>query len=148
MKILRGESGTALIEFAVFLSFFGLLLSGITDYSIYIQQEMVLSQAAAAGAAYGIIPGNQENLTGMKAAATAAATGVSGMTVTAVDVYICTAGGSAVTSTATCSGYYTSPMMYVQVKTSATVPAALKWAGISSSLTLQGFAQYRVPWTK
>jgi Flp pilus assembly protein TadG len=148
MKSLGNESGQALVEFAVFISIFVLLLSGIVDYSIYIHQEMELCAAAAAGASFGIIPGNQENTAGMITAATHAAPDVKGLTVTATDVYMCTPGGAQVTSGAACSGSIAStPIMYVQVTATATVPALLKWAGISSSLQLQGKATYRVPWT-
>jgi hypothetical protein len=51
-----------------------------------------------------------------------------------------------VLSSATCSGYGT-PIEYVQVKTSATVPTLLAYVGMPSSLALKGSATFRVPWT-
>jgi Flp pilus assembly protein TadG len=146
IKICGNESGQTLIEFALFASLLILILAGIVDYSIYIRDEMELTEAAAAGAGLGAYPGQQENFGAMSTIAASSAPDVSNVQVTAVDVYSCTPGGTAVASTATCpSG---TPLMYVKVTTTGTVPAVLVWTGISSSLTLHGQAMYRVPWTQ
>ncbi len=139
------QSGSALVEFALCVPVLVLVFMGVVDYGLMLQQEMQISQAAAAGAAYGAIPGNQEDFTGMQTAAQNAAPGVSGFAAVATDVYTCTPGGAAVVSTATCSGYGT-PIEYVQLRTSATVPPLLAYSGISS-LPLSGKALYRVQWT-
>lgn len=147
-KFLRKESGTALIEFALFVSVFVLVLAGVADYGIYIHHQMELSEAAAAGAAFGTLPGHQKDFTGMQTVAKITASDISGLTVPLpTNIYTCTPGGAVVTNVTTCPNYGT-PIMYVQVTTSATVPAALKWTGISSSLQLGATATYRVPWTK
>lgn len=119
-------------------------MAGIVDYGLMIQQAMQVSEAATAAAQFGAIPGNQKNLTGMQTAATNAASGVSGFSVTATDVFTCSAGGSSVSSSTTCTGYGT-PIEYVQVQTSATVSPLLRWAGISSS-TMTSTVSFRVPW--
>jgi Flp pilus assembly protein TadG len=147
-RLLQNESGQALIEFAMFISVFVLILAGVVDYGIYIRTEMMLTEAAAAGAQFGIIPGNQKNYGGMQFAAQQAGTGINGLVVpTPVNIYTCTPGGTAVSNLTTCIGYGT-PIMYVQVTANANVPAVLKWSGISSSLQLSATATYRVPWTK
>jgi hypothetical protein len=115
------------------------------DYGLMIQQAMQVTEAAAAGAAYGAIPGNLKNFSGMQTAATNTASGVSGFSVTATNVFTCTPGGASVASSATCSGYGT-PIEYVQVQTSATVNPLLSWVGISSR-TLTATASFRVSWT-
>jgi Flp pilus assembly protein TadG len=142
--ITANESGQALVEFALFASLFILILTGIVDYSIYIRDEIELTEGAAAGAGMGAYPGQQKNLVAMTTVATASVTDVSNVQATAVDVYTCMPGGTAVASTAICPNG--TPLMYVKVTTSGTVPAVLVWTGISSSLTLQGQAMYRVPW--
>lgn len=139
------ESGSVLVEFAVSISVLTLVFMGIADYGLMIQQAMLVTEAAAAGAAYGAIPGNQSNLSGMQTAARNTASGVSGFNVTATNVFTCTPGGASVSSSATCSGYGT-PIEYVQVTTSATVNPLLSWAGISPS-ALTGKASFRVAWT-
>jgi Flp pilus assembly protein TadG len=135
-----------MIEFALFISVFIVILSGIIDYSVYIRDEMELTEAAAAGAGLGAYPGQQEDFTAMTMIATAAAPDVSNVQATAVNVYTCSPGGAAVTNMTTCSDG--TPIMYVKVTTTGTVPAVMNWAGMASSLTLQGQAMYRVPWTQ
>ena len=149
MKLIRQNSGQALVEFALISSVFILLFVGIVDYGIYIHQQMELNEAASAGAAYGTIPGNQQATANMQSLALDTASDVSGMTATATYFYTCAPGGAQVASTFSCNASFDSnPLMYVQVTTNATVPAALKWSGISSSLVLQGQATYRVAWVK
>jgi len=135
-----------LAEFAVCLPLLLLLVAGIVDCALMIQEAMLVNDAASAGAAYGAIPGRHGDLAGMEAAATAAAKGVSGFSATATDVYACTAGGAEVSSTASCSGYGT-PIEYVKVQTSATAQSILGFPGIPSSVNLSGTALFRVEWT-
>ena len=144
-KFLNAASGSALVELALLLPVLILLFMGIVDYALMIQNAMRITEAASAGAAYGAMPGNQKDFTGMQNAAKNAAAGVSGFSVTAVDVFTCTPGGAAVSGSSACSGYGT-PIEYVQVQTSATVPPLMAFTGISS-LTLKGKALFRVPWT-
>jgi Flp pilus assembly protein TadG len=143
---LRGdERGSALVEFALFLALLVLIFVGVVDYGAYMQQAMQVTEAATVGAQFGAVPGNQQNLAGMQAAATSAASGVHGFSVTAVDVFTCTPGGAPVTSSTSCAGYGT-PIEYVQVNTGATVPAIMAYPGMPSSLTLKGSASFRVQW--
>jgi Flp pilus assembly protein TadG len=142
---LRSERGVATVEFALFLPILAFLFIGIVDYALEIQETLQIQEAASAGAAYGVIPGNQENFTGMQTAAANAAPGVSGFSATATNIFTCSPGGATVTSSTSCSGYGT-PIKYVVVSTSATVPALLTYPGIPSSLTLHGSATFRVPW--
>ena len=147
MRLFSDESGGALVEFAAFLSMLVLLFVGMVDYALEIQQAMQVTEAASAGASFGSIPGNQKNFTGIMAAATNSASGVHGFTVTVVDVFTCP--GPPVVSASistTCPGYGT-PIEYVQVNTSATVPPLMAYIGMPSSLKLNGSASFRVPWT-
>jgi len=146
MRVLRDESGVAMVEFALFLPLLAFMFVGIVDYALYEQETLQVQEAATAGAAYGTIPGNVKALTGMQTAAANAASGLTGFAAVATDVFTCTPGGATVTSATTCSGYGT-PIEYVQVSTSATVPAMLAYPGMPASLTLHGQASFRVPWT-
>ena len=146
MNFLRDESGNALVEFALILPLFCFIILGTVNYSLRIQQAMQITEAASAGAAYGILPGNQADLAGMRNAAVNAAPGLSGMTITASQLWTCTPGGTSVLSSSICSGYGT-PIQYVQVQTSASVPALFAWPGVSAAMTVQQTATYRVPWT-
>jgi Flp pilus assembly protein TadG len=146
VKLLSSESGNALVEFALILPIFTFIVLGVVNYSLRIQSGTQLAEAANAGAAFGSIPGNLANINGMKNAAKAAAPGVAGLTAVASQVWTCTPGGSAVASSSTCSGYGT-PIQYVEVTTSASVPALFSWPGLSSTLTLTETVYFRVPWT-
>jgi Flp pilus assembly protein TadG len=150
-KIFREESGSAMVEFAVTVSVFLLVFAGIADVAYYIHAETELQDAASAGAYYGTIPGNQTNGTYMQASATAAAPDLSGVTATPTTYYECTPGGTKVSESTSCTNLvngtaYGTPIMYVAVTTTANVPALLKWTGLSTSLSLKGYATYRVPW--
>jgi Flp pilus assembly protein TadG len=147
MNFFRDGRGSALIEFCVLLSAMVLVFVGMVNYGWEIQQAMQVQEAATAGASYGAVPGNESDLTGMKSAATKSAPGVSGMTVTATNLWTCTAGGASVTSTTTCSGGVT-PYKYVVVTTSATVSTLLNYPGLAASLALKGSASYEVPWSQ
>ena len=147
MRFIKKESGSAMVEVALFLPMYILILVGIADYGYLIVEKIHVQEAAAAGAAYGTIPGKYKDTTGMTAAAKASSSMLgSSLTVSAVNTYSCTTGGSKVTSIATCpSGC--GPLMYAQVTTSYSAKTVLDWIGIPSIVTLQGFASYEVPWT-
>ncbi len=146
MIFLRSEEGNALIEMALVLPIFFMIVLGCVNLSLQEQEAMQVTEAANAGASFGIIPGNQANLLGMENAASNAAANVTGFTVTATRLWSCTAGGAAATSTTVCTGTYSTPLQYVQVNTSATAPALFSWPGTSANITLQGSATIRVPW--
>jgi Flp pilus assembly protein TadG len=146
VKLLSSDSGNALVEFALILPIFTFIVLGVVNYSFRIQSGMQLAEAANAGAAFGSIPGNVANITGMQNAAKAAAPDIAGLTAIANQVWTCMPGGTQVASSSTCSGYGT-PIQYVEVTTSASVPALFSWPGLSSPLTLTQTVYFRVPWT-
>ncbi len=145
LQTIREQSGQAMVEFALFASVLILVFAGIVDYSTYLRDQMELTEAAAAGAGLGAYPGQQQNFPAMVALAKAAAPDINNVQATAVNVYSCTPGSGPVSSGTPCSRG--TPLMYVKVTTTGTVPAVLAWSGISGSITLQGQATYRVPWT-
>ncbi len=147
MKFIHSDSGNSLIEFALMLPILCFIVLGAANYSLRIQAAMTIVDAATAGAAFGAIPGNQNNLWGMQNTAMQTASGLSGMTITATQLWSCTPGGSPVTSSANCPGYGT-PIQYVQVAASASVPALFSWPGVSATLILHENVTYRVPWTQ
>jgi Flp pilus assembly protein TadG len=151
-NIFRSQSGVATVEVAIFLSFMALVFSGVVDYSAAMQEAMRVQEAAAAGAAYGAVPGNQDNLTGMQNAAIVAASGISGFTAVASDVYYCIPGGTPVSYSTICPSATNedagTPIKYVVVTTSATVPPMFAYPGLTAHLKLQGSASFRVPWSQ
>lgn len=146
MKLLGQESGSALVEFSLLLPMLVYLFVGIVDYALETEQTMQIMEAATAGASYGAINGNQKDFAGMQTVARNSAAGVPGFNVVASNVFTCNPQGTPVTSATTCAGYGT-PIEYVKVTTSATIPTLLPFPGLPTSLTLQETASYRVPWT-
>ena len=143
---LREESGSALVEFAVFISVLVLIFLGVADYAFYIKAKMELQDAVASAAAYGSVPGNESNFSGMENVATSQIQGVSNPTVTATNTYACSPGGTSVTAGSLCTGNVT-PYKYVVVTASATVPRSFVYPGIPASLVMTSTASYRVQWT-
>ena len=145
-RLLGDESGSALLEFAVILSVMVFLLLGTVDYTCEILRAMQIQNAATAGATYGAVPGNESNLTGIQSYTVALAPYVKGITATATNVWVCSPGGTSVSSASLCTGSVT-PYKYVVVTTNATIPVAMTYPGIPASTVLTATARMRVPWT-
>jgi Flp pilus assembly protein TadG len=152
----QSESGAALVEFALIAFLMLMILAGIVDYAMFIQAAFQVQEAAAAGAQYSAIPGNQDLSVAANLAATqywttyaqsGSTTGVSNFQVTATNIWRCTPSGGNVSYSATCSGYGT-PVEYVQVTTQGSFAGVLMFPGIPASLTVNGVAVYPVPWTQ
>ncbi len=145
MRLLRDEEGSALVEVAFALPLLALMVAGTVDFGLYTERKMQCVEAANAAAAYGSLPGNQLNTTGMTSAAQAASPSLTGLNVTPSSYWTCTPGGTRVTSTSTCASYGT-PIQYVLVVTTATVNAPMPLIGLGPSFTVNGQATYRVRW--
>jgi len=137
------QSGSAVVEFALLISFLLVFFLTIVDFSKSISDSMALDAAAQAGARYGAAEGNLNDTAGMSTAATAAAPAVSGIAVTASTFCTCTSGGALVNcATSTCNTYDL-PMQYVKVQTSASVPLLFHFGGIPLNLQMSATAVLR-----
>jgi Flp pilus assembly protein TadG len=139
----KSQKGSALVELGLIFSLIMLLLMGVIDFALVTQQAMVVSEAAYAGAQYGAISGNSSNFTTMQNIATSSAKGVSGFSATASNWCSCSPGGTSVSCSSTCTSYGT-PIMYVQVLTSATASVLFKYTGVPLTVPLHGFCILRV----
>lgn len=134
------EDGAALIEFACVLPVFVLLLVAVVDYSLQIQQRMRVTEAAAIGAAYGSIAGNEQDTVGMRIAARRE---MSNLTVTAISFWTCSVGSQHVWSGSACADG-SLPMQWVQVETSAPLSPLFVFPGLPTQQKLNGLAVRRV----
>jgi Flp pilus assembly protein TadG len=153
LRRLHAEKGSALVEFALIVPSMLIILSGIFDYAIFFQAKIQVQDQAEAGAAFGAIPGNQNNLSGMQFWATynqqsgGGLSAASSYQATATNIFTCTPGGASVSYNTLCAGNPAgTPIEYVQVKTQAVYKSILICPGIPSKLTLIGQAVYRVTW--
>jgi Flp pilus assembly protein TadG len=140
LRFVTSEEGAALIEFACVLPVFVLLLVGVVDYSLQIQQRMHVTEAAAIAAAYGAVAGNEQNTAGMR---NAALTVMPDLTVTATAFWTCSVGSGHVSSSSACADGNL-PMQWVEVDTSATLTPLLAFPGIPTQQDLHGLAVRRV----
>lgn len=144
-RLFRSEDGTALIEFSLLLPVLVILLIGTVDYAFFFEQQMTLTGGAAAGAAYGTLPGKSSDLAGMRTAALAASSGLQGLVATTSQFWTCTPSGPHLDRYTLCSDGNTAHQ-WVEVDVSATLPAALAFPGLPSDLTLRATAINPVPW--
>ena len=145
MTLAKSEQGSSLIELAAMLPVLLLIVFSLISYAFFIQKAMVVQDAAAAGAAYGAMPGYSTNSATMIQIAnydvTGSLNGGSGFTATATNFYTCTPGAAHVTAGTSCSTG--APYHYVQVTTSLTVTTFLQLPGMPSSQLVNGSAIYR-----
>jgi Flp pilus assembly protein TadG len=140
------EKGSAMIELALIMPMFTLLLAGAADFARLAYASIEVSNAARAGVVYGMQNRNTAlSLSGMKTAAINDAADVAAMTATASEKCVCTSG-----TTVTCANAGTtcvSPgriLQYVTVNTTATLNTLFQYPGLPSTLTLNGQATMRV----
>ncbi len=137
------ENGSALLELSLILPLVTLLFVGVVDLGFAIDESIVVSSAAEVGARYGTVPSKSNDLSGMQSAASAAAPGIPGFLAVATNWCSCTPAGAVVSCTSTCAA--SAPLIrYVQVQTSAIVPALAGYPGLPASFALKGFSALRV----
>ncbi len=143
MNFLRREDGSALIETALLLPVLLLIVLGVFDFALIIEQRLRLAEAVAAGAAYGSLPGNAQDTAGAQNAAMQAAANMSGMNVTASAYWTCSPGGGQVTANTMCSGG-TAPMQWMEVDATATPTLQFQFPGLPLNVPLTATAIHRV----
>jgi Flp pilus assembly protein TadG len=143
----RDESGSAVIELALIVSFLGIpLLVGTADIGTAVYASIEINNAAEAGSAYGMQSSTfAANTSGITSAAQAEATDFgTALTVTPTVYYACS---TAITGTqyttqsaaeSACTGGANHALEFIQVKTSATVTPKIHLPALASSFTVTG----------
>jgi Flp pilus assembly protein TadG len=135
--LVRCESGTSLVEFAIVLPFLALLLIGLIDFGRYTYDAVLAANAARAAVQYGAQNLQKaEDKLGMKAAAAADAPNLPGLTVTP-NPYCSVSGVNATCTTA-------GAVAYVQVVATGNFTPLVKYPGLPSTVTVTGSALMRV----
>ena len=150
LKGLRDDCGAATLEVAVVSSVLAIpLLLGTSEMSFLVYDSIEISNAAHAGALYGMQSLTfAANTSGMQTAAqTEAGDFGASMTVTPTTYYACstaiagtqyTGANAQSNATAACTGGSNHPLEFVQVNTSATITPPVHCPGFGSSFTLTG----------
>ena len=136
------QRGLAAVEFSIVAGVLVLILLVAADYGRIFAASIAVTNAARAGAQYGIQnAGTWANLAGMQAAALNDAPEVSGMTVTASNFCECTPGTAVSCSTPGCS----TPRRYVSVTATASFTPLTAYPGLPGGVTLTRTAVMRAP---
>ena len=146
LAAIREDAGQALIELALMVPLFILLLLGATEFGTLAYDGIEVSSAARAGVAYGSqSSATAADIAGIQSAATNDGTDVDGISATATQFWSCSSTPSTQNSSPpTCSGTGNHVLHYVQVKTTAVVSSTIHVSGLPSSYTLHGLAIMRV----
>jgi Flp pilus assembly protein TadG len=141
---MKREKGSVLVETVLVIPLFLLLFMGVADYGRVFYTADIVVQAAQAGAEYGAMSTtNAANDSGMQTAAVNAATSIAGLTATATSFCTCSAGGSTVSCSTTCTSYGT-PIMYVRVTTVATFKTISSFPAFPHTLPITAVSTLRV----
>lgn len=138
------ESGQALIELALVLPIFVLLLIGAVELARLAYASIEVSNAARAGIQYGAQNHNTAiDISGIKQAAINDGSNIATLQATAVNFCICSDGTSITCANASinCTARI---LDYVQVNTSAVVDPLFHCPGLPKTFTLVGRATMRV----
>ena len=148
LALLSGpERGESLAETALLLPLLTLVLLGVIDFGRAYYLSIEVTNAAYAGASYGVQ--NSADITGMQNAATGDAPDVAGITASASYGCVCsqsnasTSGVANCTSPPTCNGAGNTTVTYVTVTTSASYTPIFKWPGFPASISLHGSSTLR-----
>lgn len=134
--------GSNLIELALVLPIFLILIFGSVDFGRAYYQAIEVESAAHAGAVYGLQ--NPQDTDGMQSAALVGASNVSDLTATATYGCECSDGTSDVTSctyTPSCPDNY---VTYVDVATTSTFKPMFHYPGLPKEITFRGDSHIRV----
>jgi len=135
-KLIRSQSGAAMVEFAVVLPFLALLTIGLIEVGRYTYFGILAAHAAEAAAQFGSQSlATSTNNSGMTAAANGDA---SGATWIVSPIQYCPKSGSTVTACAAGSTYY------VKVVVSGVFHPLLRYPGIPNVLNVSASSIMRV----
>jgi Flp pilus assembly protein TadG len=140
----RDTAGGAIIELALVLPIFSILLIGAAEFARLASIE--ISNAARAGVAYGSQSSTTAaDITGMQTAAINDVPNVTGVTAVAKQFWSCSAApATQFTSPPTCTGTGNHVLNYVEVTTTGTVNPLIHLPGLPTTFTMSGLAIMRV----
>ena len=133
-----GDSGQALIETAVTVSLYALLLLGVSEFGRLAFAAIEVANAASAGARYAATTGEAADSTGIANAAANDAGNLTGLTTTSSYSCICSDGSSSTCGNGDCSTSHI--VETVTVNTQVSFDPLFHLPGLPKTFTLKGQA--------
>ncbi len=143
-----GEQGSSTIELALILPVLITMLFGVLDFGLILSRDMTVIDSARAAGEYATIYGQRANSTQVQTFATQFATGIHGYTATAALVCTCSPGGAAVDCLSSCPSGITTPLQYMQITATATLPLVFGIHGLPAGIPVKSVAYIRTPYTQ
>lgn len=144
MTIRKEESANALIEFALIIPAFIVLLLGVLNYGIALQKYGAVADSARAGAEAALVHGYYTNTANMQlvAAASAASAGIANYNAAATNFCTCSPGSGITIPCGSFCANYGQAAMYAQVTVTGVVPLLF---GHAVGVPIKSVARVRIP---
>lgn len=144
MKIRLDEVGSVLLEFALVLPVFILLLLSTFNISMALQRAGIAADAARAGAQSALVKGFYTNTSQMQTVAitSAASSGISDFQATGSNFCTCSPGSGLMVPCGTFCANYGQAAMYAQVTVTGTLPM---FFGNVAGIPIRFVARVRIP---
>jgi Flp pilus assembly protein TadG len=147
-QLLRRSDGQALIEVALFLPIMILMLIGVLDFGVLLNQYLRVADSARSASTAATTYVYANNMDYVRLVGNSSATGIPGYSIAATQYCLCAPGSAQFTcSSHTACGSYGVPNQYVQVTATAQLPLIFSIVGFPSVYNVKSVAIARTPWT-
>ena len=144
----RRKDANALIEVALFFPILTLLLLGVLDFGVILNQDLRVADSARSAASAATTLAWANNLNYVNLIGNSSAGGIPGYSITSVQYCLCAPGsGQIACSSHSACGSYGIPNQYVQVTATARLPLLFSIKGFPTSYNVKSVAIARTPWT-
>jgi Flp pilus assembly protein TadG len=148
VKLVMGIEGNALIEAALLLPVMILMLLGVADFGILLNQDLRVADSARSAAMSATTLTWANNMSNVQTVGSASASGIPGYTIAVTQYCLCAPGSAQITcSSHSACGSYGIPNQYVQVTASAQLPLLFSIKGFPATYSVKSVAIARTPWT-
>ena len=145
---IHDEQGSSFIELSLILPVLLLMLLGVVDFGLIFSQYMTVIDSTRAAAEYATVYGQRANSGQVQTFASQFASGIPGYSASAAVVCTCNPGGGGVSCTSSCGGPVTTPLQYMRITATATLPLIYGVQGFPTSLPVRANVSIRTPYTQ
>ena len=148
VKLFRSTHGNALIEVALLLPIMILMLLGVADFGVILNQDLRVADSARSAAEAATTYTWANNMSYVRLVGNSSASGIPGYSIAATQYCLCAPGTAQFACAShTACGTYGVPNQYVQVTATAQLPLLFSIKGLPSTYSVKSVAIARTPWT-